>query len=154
MLQSSITDDERPILSPRTNGFVRSVLAAYAGHYHLRIRPDDLPSAKITSKVAKSGDDRKAEDRRTTGSVLSMRRAHKKSIEYTLDGVPYFTIPIGDIPAGYCEVNVTVNDNGEVFDCMMVAGHVASVWPSSPNAGLGTFDTISPAPQWLVFVKV
>ncbi len=77
----------------------------------------------------------------------------RKWIEYTLDGVPYFTIAIGSIPAGYCEVDVTLDDNGKVFDCMMVAGHVASAWSSSPNAGPGAFDTISPAPQWFMFVK-
>lgn len=47
MLQTSVTDDERPRLSPRTNGFVRSVLAAYAGHYHLCIRCDFLPAQVV-----------------------------------------------------------------------------------------------------------
>ncbi|OJT14294.1 hypothetical protein TRAPUB_9154 [Trametes pubescens] len=105
------------------------------------------------SKGVQSGDDRKAEEGRATGSVLSLRSPQRRWVEYTLDGVPYFTIAIGSIPAGYCEVDVTLDDNGKVFDCMMVAGHVASAWSSSPNAGPDAFDTISPAPQRFMFVK-
>lgn len=52
MLQSSITEDERARLSPRTNGFVRSVLAAYAGHYHLRMRLAFPPFSSSIPHVA------------------------------------------------------------------------------------------------------
>ncbi|KAI0370483.1 hypothetical protein BV20DRAFT_943774 [Pilatotrama ljubarskyi] len=55
------------------------------------------------------------------------------------------------IPAGYCEVDVIVNDNGTVFDCMMVAGHLAiAATASQPGGGL---DTLAPAPQWFIFEK-
>ena len=53
---------------------------------------------------------------------------------YTLDGIPFFMVPITDVPPGYCEVDVIVNDNGEELDCMMVAGHVAFARSRPPRA--------------------
>ncbi|CDO71951.1 hypothetical protein BN946_scf184940.g98, partial [Trametes cinnabarina] len=48
ILQSSITDEERSSLYPETNGFVRTVLSAYACHRHLVLRPDDVWIAILT----------------------------------------------------------------------------------------------------------
>ena len=70
---------------------------------------------------------------------------------YTLDGVPFFVVPVTGIPPGYCEVDVTVNDNGTELDCMMVAGHVA--FSGSSAAGSTEIDTVSPEAHWFMFEK-
>ena len=64
-----------------------------------------------------------------------------------LDGVPFRTVKVGDVPAGLAEVDVSLNDNGVKFDCMMVAGHVAY-----QAVGEGK-DGIRPFPGWFMFVK-
>ena len=87
---------------------------------------------------------------------------------YLLDGVPYHTLDMKNIPAGYAGVDVSTDQHGP---CKMVAGHVAaaaSVSPapvlssSSPPSSLqphpeaveqAHYDTLSPAPQWFFYVK-
>jgi len=64
-----------------------------------------------------------------------------------LDGVPFATIQIGDVPAGLAEVDVSLDDNGKKFDCMMVAGHVAYQAIGEQK------DGIRPLPGWFMFVK-
>ncbi|KAF8881840.1 hypothetical protein CPB84DRAFT_1817225 [Gymnopilus junonius] len=56
-----------------------------------------------------------------------------------LDGV--------DIPPGFCEVDVVLNDNGQLFNCMMVSGHVAT------QVHIETGDIFSPLPAWFMFIK-
>ncbi|EIW55108.1 uncharacterized protein TRAVEDRAFT_172771 [Trametes versicolor FP-101664 SS1] len=73
------------------------------------------------------------------------------SASYTLDGVPYFTIDVGSIPAGYAEVDVTVVDNGQPFPCKMIAGHLATVATAKEPGGV--LNTIAPAPQWFMVEK-
>ncbi|KAM5540272.1 hypothetical protein V8D89_006091 [Ganoderma adspersum] len=86
------------------------------------------------------------------GSVMTPDLTHSWSDpDYTLDGVPYFSLDMKDIPAGYSEVDVIVDDNGERFECNMVAGHVASAVSKAVEDG--SFDTLSPAPQWFLYVK-
>ncbi|TBU57574.1 hypothetical protein BD310DRAFT_880490 [Dichomitus squalens] len=86
------------------------------------------------------------------------RRAGSQSLgsiktegNYTLDGIPYFELDMKDIPSGYGDVNVLVDDNGTTFDCKMVAGHVAATISKSSDDGV--YDTLSPAPQWFMYVK-
>ncbi|KAI0709697.1 hypothetical protein C8T65DRAFT_648924 [Cerioporus squamosus] len=69
-----------------------------------------------------------------------------------VDGVAYYAIPTGSIPAGYSEVDVTVDDNGDLLECKMVAGHVA-VAVSSKMPG-GQLDTLSPSAHWFMFQKM
>ena len=60
-------------------------------------------------------------------------------------------VPVTEIPPGYCEVDVTVDDNGIELDCMMVAGHVA--FSGSFAVGSDKIDTISPSAHWFMFEK-
>ncbi|PIL35816.1 hypothetical protein GSI_01476 [Ganoderma sinense ZZ0214-1] len=88
----------------------------------------------------------------STGSVMTPHPTQSYSDPYyTLDGVPYFSLDMKDIPAGYSEVDVLVDDNGEELECRMVSGHLASA--VSKAAEDGPFDTLSPAPQWFIYVK-
>ncbi|PIL35824.1 hypothetical protein GSI_01484 [Ganoderma sinense ZZ0214-1] len=70
--------------------------------------------------------DRTAGTVESSGSVMATRRSYSDPF-YTLDGVPYFSLDMGDIPVGYSEVDVLVDDNGLQLKCKMVSGHVASV---------------------------
>ncbi|CDO68660.1 hypothetical protein BN946_scf184790.g9 [Trametes cinnabarina] len=82
---------------------------------------------------------------------VDIDRRFRSRREYMLDGVQYFTIRVQDIPAGYCEVDVTVNDNGVRLDCNMIAGHVASkVLRSEPD---GEKNTLTPSAQWFIYEK-
>jgi len=69
----------------------------------------------------------------------------------SLDGVVYPVIDTKDIPPGYCEVDVLLNDNGEVFNCLMVAGHVAMKNVTAQEGD--PLDTARPSPQWFMFIK-
>ncbi|KAI0356037.1 hypothetical protein OH77DRAFT_1589515 [Trametes cingulata] len=89
-----------------------------------------------------------AEGSEAPGSVLEIDR---RTAAYTLDGIRYPTIDMREVPAGYCEVDVIVDDNGIVYDCMMVAGHVAVAATASEPGGAP--DTLAPAPQWFIFEK-
>ena len=64
-----------------------------------------------------------------------------------LDGVEYFTIDGRDIPAGYSEVDVSVDGRS----CSMIAGHVA--YALSAKVPGGQLDTLSPAPHWFIVEK-
>ncbi|KAF9481143.1 hypothetical protein BDN70DRAFT_912402 [Pholiota conissans] len=64
-----------------------------------------------------------------------------------LDGVEYGRIDANNIPPGFCEVDVKLNDNGAEFDCMMVSGHLA--WKAEGDKK----DTVRPKPGWFMFVK-
>ena len=61
------------------------------------------------------------------------------------------------IADGFCQVDVKLNDNGEIFDCMMVAGHVGYVERDDvePDAisGVVKKNTLQPSPQWFLFIK-
>lgn len=71
--------------------------------------------------------------------------AYNQKLE--LDGIPYPTVSIGDIPPGYCEVDVHLDDNGEQFECMMVSGHMTMRIEGASK------DTIRPHPAWFMFIK-
>jgi hypothetical protein len=64
-----------------------------------------------------------------------------------LDHIQYHQIDSADVPAGFCKVDVKLDDNGEKLRCLMVAGHVTMKLSGKEN------DTIQPSPQWFIFVK-
>ncbi|KAJ3502541.1 hypothetical protein NLJ89_g8841 [Agrocybe chaxingu] len=63
-----------------------------------------------------------------------------------VDGVRYHAVDIKSVPVGYCEVDVLLIDNGDKFECMMVAGHVGSTIE-------GQRDTLRPLSGWFMFIK-
>ena len=71
--------------------------------------------------------------------------------QYTLDDVKYPVIQFGDVPAGYCEVDVTLDDDGIITESVMLAGHVAYSVSSMDNTG--RLDTIQPASHWFMLAK-
>ena len=67
--------------------------------------------------------------------------------ELVLDKVSYPVIDSDDVPVGYCEVDVKLDDNGEVLSCMMVSGHLAYSVEGKKK------DTVRPLASWFMFVK-
>ncbi|RPD75593.1 hypothetical protein L226DRAFT_612606 [Lentinus tigrinus ALCF2SS1-7] len=83
-----------------------------------------------------------------SGSVMTMGRSYP-CCQYTLDGVSYFTVTTNQIPAGYCEVDVTIC--APMTHCTMIADHFA-IAASAKESG-GKLDTLSPSTHWIVFEK-
>ncbi|KAF4614650.1 hypothetical protein D9613_003406 [Agrocybe pediades] len=68
-----------------------------------------------------------------------------------LDGVQYHFIDSQDVPSGYSEVDVLLDDDGTEYKCMMVAGAVG-MRVSSSEAG-GAKDMVEPVAGWWMFTK-
>ena len=83
------------------------------------------------------------------GPVLpgQQERSPVRDAKLVLDGVEYNYIGSGDVPNGFCEVDVKLDDNGEELDCIMVSGHLASRVEGPKK------DTLRPLPSWFMFVK-
>jgi len=64
-----------------------------------------------------------------------------------LDGVRYPWIGSNKIPAGFAEVDVKLDDNGEVFDTMMVAGSVGTKVSGERK------EVVSPMAGWWIYIK-
>lgn len=63
-----------------------------------------------------------------------------------LDGVSYHRIESDEVPPGYSSVPVKVDDNGDVFDAMMVPGSIGINCTSSGDElheALVGLDTVS-----------
>jgi hypothetical protein len=67
--------------------------------------------------------------------------------ELVLDNVSYPVIESDDVPTGYCEVDVKLDDNGVELPCMMVSGQLAYSVEGEKK------DTIRPLASWFMFVK-
>ncbi|TDL17781.1 hypothetical protein BD410DRAFT_882687 [Rickenella mellea] len=67
-------------------------------------------------------------------------------------GMAYPLLDTNDLPRGYCEVDVVLDDNGEEINCTMLAGHVGVTYSSAEGDG-GQWDTLQASPQWFIFVK-
>jgi len=64
-----------------------------------------------------------------------------------LDGIVYSTIDLDSVPVGFADVDVKLDDNGKVFESMMVAGHVGTSVEGENE------DTVRPLPAWFIFIK-
>ncbi|KDQ09113.1 hypothetical protein BOTBODRAFT_58894 [Botryobasidium botryosum FD-172 SS1] len=92
------------------------------------------------------------EGKRVERSVGKVRRLghDDEDASFSLGDISYSRINTQRIPPGYCEVDVVLDENGNMFDCLMVAGHVAMENVSSES---GRRDTLRPSPHWFIFVK-
>ena len=73
-----------------------------------------------------------------------------------LDGVAYHRVDSDEVPQGYSSVPVTVADNGDLFDAMMVAGSVGINCTSSGDEladDIVGLDTISAETGWWMFER-
>lgn len=75
-----------------------------------------------------------------------------------LDNVPYHCIDTTDIPPGYAEVDVLLDDNGVMIDCLLTAGIVGSTIRDSKDFGLqlhgdGVRDVVCPLVGWWMYEK-
>ncbi len=73
-----------------------------------------------------------------------------------LDGIGYGSVDMDSIPVGHADVDVLLDDNGQEFNTVMVAGLVATRVSDSKDASLseqGIKDVVSPAPGWWIFTK-
>ncbi|KAL9637424.1 MAG: hypothetical protein Q9164_002196 [Protoblastenia rupestris] len=71
-----------------------------------------------------------------------------------LDGATYHRVDSDDVPPGYSSVPVKVDDNGDLFDAMMIAGSVGINCASSGNelaGGVVGLDTINAETGWWMF---
>ncbi|KAF9053353.1 hypothetical protein BJ165DRAFT_1413498 [Panaeolus papilionaceus] len=59
----------------------------------------------------------------------------------------YHKLDTSKIPPAICEVDVLLDDNGEEFDCIMVAGHIGSMTTGSNR------DTLRIIPAWFLAIK-
>ena len=64
-----------------------------------------------------------------------------------LDEVLYPVIDKGDVPGGFCEVDIKLDDNGEKLQCVMASGHLAYIVEGEKK------DMVRPLPSWFMFVK-
>jgi hypothetical protein len=86
--------------------------------------------------------------------------AHQRSRDepLILDNTPYHRVDTNDIPSGYAEVDVKLDDNGVKFDCVLTAGLVGSTVRDSKDMGWnlrgsGIGDVASPLAGWWMTKK-
>jgi hypothetical protein len=78
---------------------------------------------------------------------------------FVYEDVRYPVIPLGAVANGFGDVEVRIEEaSGDVFEGMMVAGHMGAVArelePSDEGEGASrNWDTLQPSPQWFMFVK-
>ncbi|KAK7058191.1 hypothetical protein R3P38DRAFT_3304417 [Favolaschia claudopus] len=75
-----------------------------------------------------------------------------------LDDTPYHTLDTQKVASGYAQVEITLDDNGELFPAAMIAGSVGTFVSSSGDAelcedGMGKDDTVRPVVGWWMFTK-
>ena len=73
-----------------------------------------------------------------------------------LDGSRYHLVDSKKIPSGLTEVDVLVDDNGQLFPSMMTVGLIGTQVCSSSDqkrSATGQRDTVKPIAGWWLFVK-
>ncbi|KZW01200.1 hypothetical protein EXIGLDRAFT_760960 [Exidia glandulosa HHB12029] len=84
-------------------------------------------------------------------------KKHERDIQLLLDGAAYPIVQSYDIPAGCAGVPVKLDDNGVMFDTLMVAGLAGSrvLSTSAEQASdAAQLDTLAPLAAWWLFDKV
>ncbi|CAA7259446.1 unnamed protein product [Cyclocybe aegerita] len=71
----------------------------------------------------------------------------KSHAQLVLDDVTYPVIDTHKVPMGYCEVDVKVRDAEGEVDCVMVAGHMASLVRGESK------DTLAPLASWFMYIR-
>jgi len=78
-------------------------------------------------------------------------------IEPMMDGVGYPKVNTGEIPRAYVTVDISIDNNGDKYEAMILAGvatrHISSSGDTSLSVS-GKNDTISPGVSWWLFKKV
>ncbi|KAL9059438.1 MAG: hypothetical protein Q9162_001136 [Coniocarpon cinnabarinum] len=70
-----------------------------------------------------------------------------------LNGVDFHLIKSNQLPNGFVEVPVKVNDNGHEYETNILAGSFAYQGTSSDNAHESKIDTVQPLSTWLIYKK-
>ncbi|OQV19509.1 hypothetical protein BV898_06497 [Hypsibius exemplaris] len=79
-----------------------------------------------------------------------------KKLGFQLDGVKFHRLDTNDIPAAYAQVDVKLDDNGQEFDTLMVAGMVGyrvSDSGKTADGHEGKNDSLQPVAGWWIFDK-
>ncbi|KAJ3501334.1 hypothetical protein NLJ89_g9380 [Agrocybe chaxingu] len=71
----------------------------------------------------------------------------KSHAQLVLEEATYPVIDTHKVPMGYCEVDVKVRDAEGEVDCVMVAGHMASLVRGESK------DTLAPLASWFMYVR-
>ena len=75
-----------------------------------------------------------------------------------LDSVPDVKVDFEDIPAGYVNVPVTFDDQGDIFPVILVAGSVGIAWShkeqSDDHRRRRMPNTVQPISGWWMFEKI
>ena len=88
-----------------------------------------------------------------TGRRTAEGNAWKEKKHLTLGDVDYHWVESNEVPPGYTSVPVKVDDNGDKFEAMMVAGSVGIKASASNHGGSGMLDTIGAETGWWIFEK-
>ncbi|KAF9242020.1 hypothetical protein BU15DRAFT_86967 [Melanogaster broomeanus] len=100
---------------------------------------------------------RPADPRQISASQFaSVYTIRQRSPYLVLDGFPYPTIDSQDIPCGYACLDVKLDDHGELFDTMLIAGSIGSQICSTEKSELfrnGMRDTVRPVTAWWYLMK-
>ncbi|KAJ7136864.1 hypothetical protein C8R44DRAFT_948583 [Mycena epipterygia] len=141
---------------PTRNGFVDTVILAYSKHHALVLRPDDSFSARVSSPTRERASSRSSQKARGTHLTSATCRARCGKTGLVLDQIPFHQMDCDNMPPSYAEVDVKLDDNGEIFDCTLTAGLVGTRISSSNDTKLsatGENDTVRPLLGWWMFIK-
>ncbi|KAF8950866.1 hypothetical protein BGZ46_004306, partial [Entomortierella lignicola] len=71
-----------------------------------------------------------------------------------LDYSCYHSVVTKDIPHGYVQVNILIDDNGTEIPAKMTAGHIGMQVSSTDDAGNGIKqrNTVKPSSGWWIFI--
>jgi hypothetical protein len=86
-----------------------------------------------------------------------IRFRNQRQAALVLDGSRYHLVDSQKIPSGFTEVDVLVDDNGQLFPSMMTVGLIGTQVCSSGDlkrSATGQRDTVKPIAGWWLFVKI